>query len=146
MQNFGGKQEALWSQWKWWIKRGGGEYSKDRIHPPPYPPGGRLPFQTRVKSDNRSNSGQAQSAYNVKIAIMFLKSTFLWHTRSADHNIDWLICDDMRQKIRISCMLIPFLGCIKSHHGSWLHLTATSLTDMFYLLTDVAVCEIEEIP
>ena len=42
-------------------------------------------------------------------------------------------------------MLIPFLGCIKSHYGSWLHLNATHLTDMFYLLTDVAVCEIEEI-
>lgn len=94
---------------------------------------------------DKSNSGQAPSAYNVKIAIMFFKLKFLWHTRSADHDIDWLICDDMRNKSSILCMLIPLLGCIKSHCGSWLHRTATHLTDMFYLQTDVAVCKIEEV-
>ena len=42
------------------------------------------------------------------------KFKFLQHALSADHGIDRLICDVMRQiqelKNRILCMLIPFLG------------------------------------
>ena len=67
-----------------------------------------------LTEDLTARTSPKKLRFEKRFFLGIFKSKFLQHALSADHGIDRLICDVMRQiqelKNRILCMLIPFLG------------------------------------